>query len=159
MPASCGRRSPDAMRTLAELRDIRLPPPPDGVDSGLWLAIALLAAMAVLAGTVWARFRPAARARRRIDAAERRWRRDRNPVALAQVLAGAARERLAERDPAVRALAGQAWRDRLELGGLPPVAAEALANWPYRPPTTIDTGPPAVEALLTAVRRWLAARA
>jgi hypothetical protein len=158
---------PAMARSLDELRDIRLPPPPQGVDAGSagaageWivaaLAIAALALAFALAFALVRRYRRRAlrSALRDIAAAEAAFRARGDAVALAGVLSRVLRRHAALRHPGSVGLAGPAWLEFLDEHGPTGFVSGPgahLADLPYAAP-----GKPCGELgpTIDLVRRWL----
>lgn len=152
--------------SLADLRDIHLPPPPFAatlLPEG-WSAVALAAVVLVLfAVLIWAahrfvrrrRLRRALRELARLAAAHRR---DGDETRLARGVSRLVREYAMACFPhaGVAALTGDDWLRFLDshggAGSFLAGAGAALASRPYR-----DSGALDAAALLAAVRRWLEA--
>jgi Zn-dependent protease with chaperone function len=157
-------------RTLAELRDIRLPPPPTeaGLDP-LWLAAAALGALALLLAALyrWVRRRGLRASLRELAAAERAWAADRDTVALLRTASRLLRRHARRADRHAAALVGADWLAFLDAhsgGGAAPSGAfsagpgACLADGPYRPPAGASGGEPVavdVASVVALVKRWL----
>lgn len=150
-------------RSLDELRDIRLPPPPSGIDArwegaaGEWTFAALAVATAALALWIVRRYRrrDLHRALCEIAAADTAFRTRGDAVALAVVLSRVLRRHAARRFPASVGLAGRAWLEFLDAHGPSGFVAgpgARLADLPYAAPGSAcgEMGP-----TIELVRRWL----
>lgn len=129
-------------RTLAELRDLHLPPPPgDAALDPLGLAaVALLCAAALVA---WAlrrrRQRVLRQSLRELAAAERACAADGDTAAFARTLSRLLRRHALRRDARAASLVGKEWLAFLEThaagaGAFAHGPGACLAELPYRPP-------------------------
>jgi hypothetical protein len=147
-------------RTLSDLRDIHLPPPPG--DAGLdllWLLAVALLCVAML--VVWAlrrrRQRVLRQSLRELAAAERACAVDGDTAALARTLSRLLRRHAMRRDPGSASLTGGEWLNFLDkhAGAAAGVFADGrgalLADLPYR--LAADAAP--LAELVQLVKRWL----
>jgi hypothetical protein len=145
-------------RSLAELRDIHLPPPPGGgpaIDDRLmWIALSL-----AVAATLWliGRYRRRAlrAALKEVDAAADAFRQDGDASGLSRRLSRVLRRHAIVRFPQTAGLIGRDWLTFLDAhgpSGFVEGQGAVLAEYPYRPSAKhpIDG-----ESLVTLVKRWL----
>lgn len=150
-------------RTLADLRDIHLPPPPEAIgffsDDRLWgvvVAMALVLVAALLALAVWRFRRRALRAAlAEIEVARQAYGADQDATALARALSRVLRRHAVTRFPQAAGLIGDAWLAFLDAhgpGGLGGDSGWLLAELPYRPMADPPVDP---TPLVEQVCQWL----
>ena len=160
----------DAAPSLAELRDIHLPPPPSGVDvsvldaGGGFPPAALLTVLALLgvlvAAGVWHAWRQRYRrkALAKVAQLELAWQRHGDGAALAAGVSAVVRGFARRADRNAAGLSGAAWLAYLDARCPEAEIAErggrGLVDWPFhRSPLVVDAGQ--VSDFLAAVRVWL----